>query len=103
VTLAEGDGSAEVSLRQRIGDELRRHNESGSRAYFLAASLGVAYFNPRRPVSLSELLLQADRQMYERKRTTRSGRPHPETVAPSSISVPDAEPVAVAVASSANR
>jgi diguanylate cyclase (GGDEF)-like protein/PAS domain S-box-containing protein len=101
VTLAEGDGSAEISLRQRIGDELRRHNESGTRAYFLAASLGVAYYNPRRPVSLSELLLQADRQMYERKRTTRSGRPLAETIAPVSVVVPDAEPVAAA--SSANR
>ncbi|HEX6242577.1 MAG TPA: PAS domain S-box protein [Polyangiales bacterium] len=75
VTLAEGDGSAEPSLRQRIGDELRRHNESASRAYFLAASLGIACYNPRRPVTLSELLLSADRQMYERKRNARSMRP----------------------------
>jgi diguanylate cyclase (GGDEF)-like protein len=75
VTLAEGDSSAEASLRQRIGDELRRHNESGARAYFLAASLGIAYYNPRRPVSLSELLLQADRQMYSHKRSSRSARP----------------------------
>jgi diguanylate cyclase (GGDEF)-like protein/PAS domain S-box-containing protein len=75
VTLAEGDGGAEASLRQRIGDELRRHNESGTRGYFLAASLGIAYFHPRKPVSLSELLIQADRQMYERKRNGRSMRP----------------------------
>jgi diguanylate cyclase (GGDEF)-like protein/PAS domain S-box-containing protein len=75
VTLAEGDSSAEPSLRQRIGDELRRHNEAGVRQYFVAASLGIACFNPRRPVSLSELLMQADRQMYERKRDGRSMRP----------------------------
>lgn len=75
VTLAEGDGGAEASLRQRIGDELGRHNDQNARPYFLAASLGIAYFNPRRPVTLSELLIQADRQMYERKRTGRSSRP----------------------------
>ena len=77
VTLAEGDGSAEPSLRQRIGDELRRYNESAARRYRLAASVGIAYYNPRRPVTLSELLLQADRQMYERKRVSRSARPQP--------------------------
>lgn len=75
VTLAEGERTAEASLRQRIGDELRRQNESGERAFFLAASLGIAYYEPRRPVSLSELLLEADRQMYERKRNSRSSRP----------------------------
>ncbi|HKO93907.1 MAG TPA: diguanylate cyclase [Polyangiaceae bacterium] len=77
VTLAEGDSSAEPSLRQRIGDELRRHNESATRPYYVAASVGIAYYNPRRPVTLSELLLQADRQMYERKRISRSARPQP--------------------------
>jgi diguanylate cyclase (GGDEF)-like protein/PAS domain S-box-containing protein len=71
VVLAEGDPSAEAALRQRVGDELARHNASAERAYRLSASMGVANFDPRAPSTLAELLQRADRQMYEHKRITR--------------------------------
>lgn len=71
VVLAEGDTAAEAALRQRVGDEVVRHNQSAGRAYRLSTSIGVARFESRRPRSLSELLQEADRQMYEHKRYTR--------------------------------
>lgn len=76
VVLAEGEASAEAGLRQRVGDEIARHNSAGGRAYRLATSMGVTSFDPRRPSTLGELLQRADRQMYEHKRVTRrSSRP----------------------------
>lgn len=77
VALAEGDDSAESSLLQRMGDALDQHNALASRPYFLAASLGLAYWNPRRPVSLHDLLLEAERQMREGRRHARRAAPQP--------------------------
>jgi diguanylate cyclase (GGDEF)-like protein/PAS domain S-box-containing protein len=83
VVLAEGEPSAEAALRQRLGDELTRHNETAGRAYRLSTSVGVAIFEPRKPSTLSALLQQADRQMYEQKRVARrssapqTGEPEP--------------------------
>ncbi|HTU59462.1 MAG TPA: sensor domain-containing diguanylate cyclase [Polyangiales bacterium] len=71
VVLAEGDAGAEAALRQRVGDEIVRHNESAGRAYRLSSSMGIARFESRQPRGLSELLQEADRQMYEHKRYTR--------------------------------
>jgi diguanylate cyclase (GGDEF)-like protein/PAS domain S-box-containing protein len=89
VVLAEGEPSAEAALRQRVGDEIARHNEIGGRAYRLATSMGVTSFDPRKPSTLSELLQRADRQMYEHKRITRrSSVPETsESEAPSQIQI----------------
>src|SRR5439155_1549739 len=47
----------------------------------LSLSVGVAHFNPRRPVGLDELLESARQAMYEHKRVTRIASsemtPHP--------------------------
>jgi diguanylate cyclase (GGDEF)-like protein len=87
VVLAEGDASAEPALRQRVGDEIVRHNESAGRAYRLATSIGVARFESRRPRSLSELLQEADRQMYEHKRFTRKSSAPQTDLEPAPISL----------------
>jgi GGDEF domain-containing protein len=36
--------------------------------YELSLSVGVAQFDPKRSASLGELMLQADKDMYEQKR-----------------------------------
>jgi GGDEF domain-containing protein len=36
----------------------------------LSLSVGVAHFNPRRPVGIDELLVSAEQAMYEHKRVT---------------------------------
>jgi diguanylate cyclase (GGDEF)-like protein len=41
------------------------------RRYDLSVSVGAAWYDPQNPISLGELMEQADRAMYERKRSTR--------------------------------
>jgi hypothetical protein len=37
-------------------------------------SLGISYFDPARPVSVAELMIDADRLMYANKRQRRQQR-----------------------------
>jgi GGDEF domain-containing protein len=59
----------EVILR-RIQKALKKANAGESR-FQLSVSIGVARFDPKHPVSLGELMLQADKSMYEEKRKRR--------------------------------
>jgi diguanylate cyclase (GGDEF)-like protein len=54
-------------LRRRLEKALKKSNVGESR-YLLSLSVGVARFDPKRAVSLGELLAQADEAMYEQKR-----------------------------------
>jgi diguanylate cyclase (GGDEF)-like protein len=56
----------EVLLR-RLAKNLKKANAGESR-FQLSLSVGAARFDPKRPVSLGELMLQADEAMYEEKR-----------------------------------
>ena len=44
-------------------------NTRSKREYKLSISIGTAYFDPLSPCTIDELLSQADRLMYEQKRT----------------------------------
>ncbi len=57
---------ANVILR-RLARSLQASNEVESR-YTLSVSVGVARFDPKNPVSLGELMEQADQSMYTKKR-----------------------------------
>jgi diguanylate cyclase (GGDEF)-like protein len=57
----------EQSIIERLKENLKQTNAGESR-YSLAVSLGVARFNPRRPVSLEQLMKEADQAMYRVKR-----------------------------------
>jgi diguanylate cyclase (GGDEF)-like protein len=57
--------SQEVILR-RLAKNLKKANTGESR-FQLALSIGAARFDPKHPVSLGELMLQADKAMYEQK------------------------------------
>lgn len=59
----------EVILR-RLEKQLKKSNEKESR-YELTLSVGVARLDPKRSLSLGELIAQADQAMYERKRSHR--------------------------------
>ncbi len=56
------------SILERLKDNLRRLNPGESR-YPLSLSVGVARFDPRKPVPLQELMAQADRAMYQQKKS----------------------------------
>jgi diguanylate cyclase (GGDEF)-like protein len=58
--------TSEVLLR-RLEKALKKSNAGESR-YQLLLSVGVARFDPKRAVSLGELMAQADEAMYEQKR-----------------------------------
>lgn len=57
----------EHAIIERLKENLEQANAKESR-YSLAVSLGVARFNPRRPVSLEQLMKEADQAMYQVKR-----------------------------------
>lgn len=54
----------------RLQKALNRAGKDEPR-YDLSLSCGTAWFDPQNPVSLGELMEQADRAMYERKRSNR--------------------------------
>jgi diguanylate cyclase (GGDEF)-like protein len=58
--------TSEILLR-RLEKALKKSNAGESR-YQLSLSVGVARFDPKRAVSLGELMAQADEAMYEQKR-----------------------------------
>jgi diguanylate cyclase (GGDEF)-like protein len=74
VVLAQvsSDQTQEVLLR-RLQKNLKQASSGGSR-YELSLSAGVARFDPKRAITLGELLAQADKAMYEKKRSAEKSR-----------------------------
>ncbi len=58
-----------ASVLQRLGREIARLNDGGDLPFVLSLSHGLAYFDPGSPVSVDELIRQADAAMYEHKRS----------------------------------
>jgi diguanylate cyclase (GGDEF)-like protein len=63
-------------LLERLATSIRAHNDSGARPYRLSMSSGITFVEWDRQQSLEELLSEADRLMYQRKRT-RAGQSMP--------------------------
>lgn len=63
----EASGQSEASIRERLTEYLSSVGRKDARHKF-SLSLGTARFDPWNPVSIRELIAQADRAMYERKR-----------------------------------
>lgn len=62
----EASSVVEASLLRRLAKNIRKTAATENR-YKLSVSVGVARFDPKHPVSLDELMSQADRAMYEQK------------------------------------
>ena len=58
-------------LTSRLQNDLETLNSTRSIGYALSISIGLAYFDPQSPCSLEALLQEADRSMYEHKRSKR--------------------------------
>jgi diguanylate cyclase (GGDEF)-like protein/PAS domain S-box-containing protein len=69
------EGDNKVKITERLQRRIELFNEEGSRAYKLSVSIGIALYDPGSPCSLDDLILEADRLMYEEKRRKKS----PET------------------------
>ncbi len=58
----------------RLHEALEEHNDKGSAQYRLAASIGLASYNPDTPCSLDDLLQTADQKMLENKKSRKQER-----------------------------
>ena len=67
VLVLEASSRHQEAIFRRLEKSLRELNEDEFR-YQLSLSVGVARFDPKRCVSLGELMAQADQAMYEEKR-----------------------------------
>jgi diguanylate cyclase (GGDEF)-like protein/PAS domain S-box-containing protein len=54
---------------ERLQNAVDRHNFEAERPYTLAISIGTEIYNPEQPKSLDQLLANADKKMYEQKKT----------------------------------
>ena len=73
VLAMEASGQSQDLILSRLEKNLKISSASEKR-YELSLSVGVARFDPKRAVSLGELMSQADEAMYEQKRN-RPGSP----------------------------
>jgi GGDEF domain-containing protein len=62
--------TSEEAILSRLQKFLKKSNGPGS-PYSLSLSVGVARFDPKKAVTLGELLAQADEAMYEKKRKSK--------------------------------
>jgi diguanylate cyclase (GGDEF)-like protein len=69
----EQSGQTHEVILQRLKESLKKRNAGESR-YELSLSVGLARFDPKRPISLGELMAKADQAMYEQKRITKDLR-----------------------------
>ena len=63
-------------LFRRLKENLEVYNRRVMRPYPLYISMGVATFDPQNPVSLNELLVQADKSMYRNKKHNKGRSKH---------------------------
>jgi diguanylate cyclase (GGDEF)-like protein len=71
VLALEASGQNQEIILRRMEKYLKMSSASEKR-YELSLSVGVARFDPKRAVSLGELMMQADKAMYEQKRSRSS-------------------------------
>jgi diguanylate cyclase (GGDEF)-like protein len=67
VLALEASSENHQAILRRLEASLKKSDAQESR-YDLSLSVGVARFEPKKPVSLGELMVRADQDMYEQKR-----------------------------------
>lgn len=63
----------DAALR-RLVHNIAVFNNSGKRRYELSVSVGISVYDPRTPSSIDDLVMKADKAMYEQKARKRKGR-----------------------------
>ena len=71
VLMAERDDISRDVLTARLKENLDIHKSRQSRTYELSISVGTGLHDPEDPSSLDELMISADKLMYENKRQTK--------------------------------
>ncbi|MDQ7787390.1 MAG: diguanylate cyclase [Thermodesulfovibrionales bacterium] len=62
------DGDNMEENISRLQKNIQVHNTKANRSYKLSLSAGIAYYDPKTPCSVEELLAQGDKLMYEQKK-----------------------------------
>lgn len=74
VLMAERDDISRDVLTSRLKENLDMHQSRQPGTYELSISVGTVLYDPENPSSLDELMISADRLMYENKRQTKRSR-----------------------------
>lgn len=86
----EASSRVEAVLLRRLERNVRKAGSS-ERRYQLSLSVGVARFDPEQPVSLGDLMSQADRAMYDQKRKRSAACEKPRQTEPENSALAVAE------------
>lgn len=70
VLASETSNQTQEIILRRLEKNLKKSGATEPR-YLLSLSVGVARFDPRRAITLGELMVHADKAMYEKKRSAR--------------------------------
>lgn len=71
LAIEAGSGNQKM-LSTRLDQKLKESNDNQDLPFRLSLSVGSAYFDPSEPCSLEELILVADRTMYQIKRNRKT-------------------------------
>jgi len=74
VILGNAPDSGIATVRDRLEKRLVEYNAHREGTFRLSVSMGLAIFDSARPVTVDELIRQADAQMYEQKQVKKSAR-----------------------------
>lgn len=64
-------------IRERMEKAFQKQNEMHGAAYTISVSMGFSRYDPASPLSLDELLKQADESMYKEKKIKQTARRQP--------------------------
>ena len=56
------------SIIQRLKKIIETHNDHANRKYKLSVSVGYSFYDPENPISVDDLMMGADKSMYEQKK-----------------------------------
>jgi diguanylate cyclase (GGDEF)-like protein len=74
VILGNVPDSGIVTVRDRLDKRLAEYNARRDGTFRLSVSVGLAIFDPDKPVSVDELIREADARMYEQKQAKKAAR-----------------------------
>jgi len=56
----------------RLQDQIDKYNNKENRRYSISISVGYSFYDPGKPCSIDELMVEADERMYEQKRSKKT-------------------------------
>ena len=65
-----------VDIFLHLDKHLAEYNARRDGTFRLSVSVGLAVFDPARPVTVDELIREADARMYEQKQAKKAARGH---------------------------